>query len=122
MALLYLVGQTIYDVDKEKPVIYVDTITYEDDKVIREMVSIHDGNSLLNHDGFSLCHLFTTDVSILDRELYHGKYCDGLMYGGLDEDFVLKNKKGIKKYLLEVEEKIKNSEIFVKSLNKKKSK
>ena len=122
MALLFLGGQTIYDTDSKKPLIYVDKIDFTEDKIIKKMVCVHDGESLVNVSGYSLCHIFTNDVDLINRTLYHGRYCNGSIFEGIDEDNIVKNKAGIKKYLTSVSGRISKNTLFVKRFNKDKKK
>lgn len=112
--LLYLGGQTVYNHDEEKPVLYVGKISYMDGKVFEVVYSLFDGKDLVNVDGSEIGHLFDKQPKDMLRTMIYGDFCNMSMSEGLDEDYVIENKKKIATHLNKVKKDIASKKVFIK--------
>lgn len=112
--LLYLGGETVYNHKEKRVVLYIGKILYEENDVIESVYSIFNGKDMINMDGSDLGHIFDTCPQDMLRTIYYGDFCNMNMTEGLDEDYVIENKKKISLHLKQVDKKILNKNLFIK--------
>ena len=118
---VYITGQIIYDVDKEKPYIFIEKTKKETEEEIEIKFVLFDGNKEVYSDGEYLSQIFDKKPTSPFRRMYHGKFSLlKLPIGDEKEKMVneirdiVKDKKAVKSELNRVKKKIKNEELFVK--------
>jgi hypothetical protein len=118
--LTYLGGQTVYDTNAKKSVLYLGLIELENSKKEKEIwYSIFNGRDLNNVDGTELSHIFVNPVDSRERTMFYGDYCTLRVLEDFDEDEAMKLKKEISSHLRKTNNLIKNKKLFIKNYKTK---